>query len=428
MSPTLCRRLLIAAMALLLIANIPAVSTESSRSMYQAMRGLIYAVDIAILIALLQAMGGSPFRRLRAFPPYILALLAYAGLTFLWSIEPSRTAIRFGETAFVIVYLHLLFSVARQLVDDFTDFMRLLACAVVVVVAYGLLLNLAVAGTPLHYLYNPESPGRQRFSFGFMHPLNTGDILAMTIMVVALSPWRWLWKGPALAVFAVLLVESDATGARMTLIVLCGYLFVATAKDVRGGLLRIYAAWCAVLLAISADIITGGSRIEGLFTDGRLMTLTGRVFIWQSILDSGLAGTLFGTGYDASRSAIYEVFGRSYHAHNLYLSALVELGLIGLFLLIVVLVITGIAALRSQRPLAIALLGYVLVLGINNPGLLTDPPVIFMFWVAHSVATLYPKRSPTALRPAPAQSAAPYSAARSAPAPLAPAWRAGRTP
>ena len=59
-------------------------------------------------------------------------------------------------------------------------------------------------------------------------------------------------------------------------------------------------------------------------------TLTGRTQLWAVIWQAGLASTWFGTGFDAARNAILEIFGIAYQAHNQYFAILVETGYVGL--------------------------------------------------------------------------------------------------
>jgi O-antigen ligase len=106
--------------------------------------------------------------------------------------------------------------------------------------------------------------------------------------------------------------------------------------------------------------------------------MTGRSELWYTIWQSGQASTWLGTGFDAARGAIQDIFGIPYQAHNQYLSVLVELGYVwvALFTILFLYWIAIVARSGSVELWSIGL--YVAAINVSNASMLTKTWMIFL--------------------------------------------------
>jgi O-antigen ligase len=100
--------------------------------------------------------------------------------------------------------------------------------------------------------------------------------------------------------------------------------------------------------------------------------------LWSAIWESGLANTWFGTGFDAARNAILEVFGIAYQVHNQYLAVMVELGYIGLALFIPLFVIWLTPIIKSGNLVAGCFALYVIGINMDNASMFSKTWLIFL--------------------------------------------------
>ena len=96
-----------------------------------------------------------------------------------------------------------------------------------------------------------------------------------------------------------------------------------------------------VLLQLAADVFLNDSLLEIVVSSsGRDMTFTGRTLLWKELIDIGSRHPILGAGYGSFwignlSHDLWDIFGwKPEQSHNGYIDVYVELGLVGLFLLI----------------------------------------------------------------------------------------------
>jgi O-antigen ligase len=307
--------------------------------------------------------------------------LAYCAFSAAWSLAPSATLTRGAETMATIVMAALWTQIAVQQGASEKQLCTWIATAVVAVTLYGLFVNAALFGGPIRLAVNREESERARFVFGGLHPLAVGDILAIGTMAAIMAGLRLSLKALALLVLLPLLYLTNATGAILLVAVTTTtYLGARAARST--GVARtiillpfgLMTAYFAVAIAFALELPT----TQRIMEDERIWTLTGRTLLWSAIWQSGLASSWFGTGFDAARNAILEVFGTAYQVHNQYLAILVELGYVGMALFIPLVIIWLVPIIKSQSLVIGCFALYVLGINMDNASMFTKTWLIFL--------------------------------------------------
>lgn len=313
--------------------------------------------------------------------PYLVpfaAFLLYAGVSVIWSLEPGLTVNRTIESCATVLFSGLWCYAAAWVFTSERELCRWIAFVVVGFALYGLSINVAVYGNPIELALNREESTRQRLVFGGIHPLTLGDIMAIGAIATVMSDIRPLWRASILLMLLTLLQLTDATGARILFILIIGfYLFVRAIRS-RHATLWLMLLGLGVLATGALALLSEGETIDRLLENERLLGLTGRRALWAAIWQSGLASTWLGTGFDAARSAIEEVFGVAFQAHNQYLGVLVELGYAGVFLFAAVFLIWATVVIRSGSVLVWCLALYVVGINMNNASMFSKRSIIFL--------------------------------------------------
>jgi O-antigen ligase len=373
------RFLLVASLFFILAGNISLAGDQGSAS-----TAIIRAAGLACgLGCLFIAVARQPDTRINAVVVWLIpfaAFLAYCIFSAAWSLQPSATLIRSAETAITIIFAALWAHVAIRQSASARDVCSWIAMAVVGVALYGLFVNTALFGGPIRIVISEESE-RARFVFGNLHPLAVGDILAIGTIAAIMSAMRLVPKALALAVLLPLLYLTNATGA-ILLVAAVTAAYVGARSVHRTGIARAIillpfaamTAYFAVAIAFALEL----PLTQKIAEDQRIWTLTGRTQLWAAIWQSGLATTWFGTGFDAARNAIMEIFGIAYQVHNQYLAILVELGYLGMALFIPMLIIWLIPIIKSQSLVIGCFALYVLGINMDNASMFTKTWLIFL--------------------------------------------------
>ena len=387
----LARRLLCLSLMLAVVSSIP--FTVDDGIMQPLSRASLMAAAFLPLIHAGLTGRASITAALRLFPLPLAVYLAWSAASIAWSLAPGVSAFRVSESILTFIYFQCFILVMGTVCRSVKECMEITALAFGGAAAVGLLINVAVFGTPLHFWLNPDVPDRPRFTFGYLHPLGAGDILAIGIIAAAFTQWRLAAKAVLGAALFALLLLSDSTGARLAVVALLGIGVLLIGTDVRQHLSRFMAAGAAACIILLVALGAGESAIVELGNpeNTRVLTLTGRVHIWSVIFDHGLAFTPFGYGFEAARNVITPLVGRSYHAHNLFLNILVETGIAG-FLIFAWLAGAWLWRLVQQGGLVAWLLfAYSMMLAMNNPGMFTKQTMSYVFLLSYLLPALYPR-------------------------------------
>lgn len=342
------------------------------------------------------------YRRVRLANPRLrvswlaVSFFAYSALAFasaLWSPDVPMTIVRAGQLA-ITVLIPWLFSYLMTI----KDFVQAMGRAVVLYcgVFAGLALTFPWAdGTVV------VPSGESRLSWFALHPGVAGGTAALAVLFclfeLATLQGRKHRRAQALLWVSLLVAMSSlliATYTRGSLVALAMAIFILLFFGIPSRTGRIYVALLTVALFVllASDIAHLSGRIEqyqdvpvvayvlrGQDTE-QFLSLTGRTALWSEVLKVIAADPWVGVGFGASRYSLIQHFSWAAEAHNAYLEAALQLGVVGallLFVPVVVVFVRGVARLIVQRrasrdydvnALVCAILGFSLASGVVSEG------------------------------------------------------------
>lgn len=327
-------------------------------------------------------------------PTVLLVTVALASA--MWSDAPDITIRRgsalFGTTIFGL-YLTARYS-AR-------DLLRILGWAL------GACAILSLAAALLFPAYGLSSGAHQGLWRGIFSHKNT---LAQ-VMVVSVVVFFLLWKGasvrrwvPAacLVLSVVLLVLSGSTSGIVMLGALVALLPLYHALRWRNDRL-IFALITAVLAGSMVISIVFANAEAMLMISGKDLTLTGRTELWDAAWTAiserpwlGYGYSAFWLGWEGGAAAIWSAAGwETPHAHNGFIDLWLELGLLGVTLLLIGVVSAGrraVAAIRSASgPEALwplSLISVFLLLNFTESVVLRQNNLFWILYVTTVSSTL----------------------------------------
>ncbi len=379
--PVTSKLLLVVSLFFVLAGNISLTAAGDESSATAIIRAAGLACGIGCLLIAVARQLDTRINAVALWLTPFAVFLTYCIFSAAWSLQPSATLVRSSETAITIIFAALWAHVAVRLSSSERDLCTWIAVAVVGVALYGLFVNAAVFGEPIRIVINREESERARFVFGSLHPLGVGDILAIGVIATIMSALRLSLKALALLLLLPLLYLTNATGAMLLVAVISATYLGARAVRSTGVARTIILLPFGVMTAYFAVAIAFALELpltQKIMEDQRIWTLTGRTLLWSAIWDSGLASTWFGTGFDAARNAILQIFGVAYQVHNQYLAIMVELGYIGLALFIPVLIIWLVPIIKSRSLVIGCFALYILGINMDNASMFTKTWLIFL--------------------------------------------------
>jgi exopolysaccharide production protein ExoQ len=274
----------------------------------------------------------------------IIAYIGFVVMSAAWSIHPDitlRRALGCILTILVAAYLVVRF--------DEKDRMKLFSLVFVIPAIVSLF---AIAG-------GGEAAGGTIISAdgSMIYQKNIlGKIMSVAIFVelylLALGNWRPIWRFGLLSIYLTLLIISQSVTSWLCAMMFLGgtAIYIIGKRNKLAGMIAVVTlAWLLILLQLglwyNADLL--------LAIFGKNSTLTGRTDIWLATLDLIQQKPLLGWGYmatwvptDPQTLAIWAEFRWIIgSAHNAYLDVALQLGVVGLGLL---LTIIAVAWYRAQ--------------------------------------------------------------------------------
>ena len=373
--------MLAAALFCIFAGNIPLTADgDASSGSTAIIRGAGLGAGLALLLIVMARQKRNSITRVLIWLLPFITFMCFCALSAAWSLDPKATIIRSSETLVTIIFTAFWTQAISRISNSDKDVCTWIAVAILALAAYGIFVNTVFFGTPLRIVINEELD-RARLVFGSLHPLAVGDMLAIGAIATVISNLRWIWKILALATLLPLLQLTDATGSRILVagafVAYAGYSTIRLAGFARSlVLLPIFAivVGLSVALLLALDL----PLTQKITDNQRIMTLTGRTQLWAVIWQAGLASTWFGTGFDAARGAILEIFGIAYQTHNQYLAILVETGYVGLILFIPVFVTWLLSIIRSRNFVVYCFGVYILAINVDHASMLTKTWLIFL--------------------------------------------------
>jgi exopolysaccharide production protein ExoQ len=327
--------------------------------------------------------------------PFPIALVVWALLSATWSIAPNETLRRsfaFTMATLFGIYLASRFS-SRELV-------RLLA---------GVLGTCAVLSAAVALLLPAYGVGTGALAGNwqgtFQHKNTLGEMMLLAAVIFRSLPGRSAgsriigWSGFALAVALVVLSRSITA-----LIVLATVsLMMTLLRRFRHAELRSALMMISVCLICVTVLLTIVDREVALSLTGKDITLTGRTDIWSAVIRRIAERPLLGYGYDAfwlptagpGESIRREIKWATPHSHNGFLDFGVDLGLVGVLLLVGALAHTGRRVWARWRPQlgtsgdwALALVIVILLMDVTESLIYAQSNFAWVLFVTVAAATV----------------------------------------
>jgi exopolysaccharide production protein ExoQ len=319
-----------------------------------------------------------------------LLLIVWTSASMMWSIDNELTAR--GLARFLVICLGA-FVVGRMVT------IRQLAKVTFYLSALTLICSIGVEIAANDFV--PSSPA-WRFS-GLMHPVSQAwncSMLAISAVFLSSCGRRRIWY-PTVAFFAIafLVLTKSRLAFASTLLTICVFYLLRSTRTQR--VVTIALSCSALCLVLLAD----GHTIQKLIAFGRgddgqssVESLTGRVPLWKDCLRYIRKRPLAGYGYNTFLSEnhtfmIYDASGWMSSPHSGYVEMLLELGIVGLALLVATLscaVCFSFSRLRSdpEQRLVVSVLIWLVVNLTLESFLITSP-----FYATFLAVTLVSKMS-----------------------------------
>lgn len=358
----------------------------------QVLWTLIYGVTMYLFLRHCK----QPLRRLFSAWPLVV-LCAFAMASIFWSQAPGltfRRSVALSLTLLFGVYLVSRFSLKEQL--------RLLVWTCWVCIIFSFIFGVLGLGTSVD-----AGQGVPGWYGIFVQKNGLGRMMALSVLTFIfwkrVEPERkWLANAGLLGSIALVALSRSMT-AVLVLAMLLGlspYLRWMVRKSTR----RMVAS--AALLAVAGMatllyVATHMEQVTGLL--GKSATLTGRIQLWILSFVMALRRPWFGYGYNAFWSQnqidtvrIWRVVGwTAPNAHNGFLEVWLELGSVGLALLLLVFcyyVVCSLKFLRERRGVGAAawpviFLVFNLITNLTEVDFLSRNSFFFILFVASALAT-----------------------------------------
>lgn len=354
-------------------------------------------LGVWMLAGLVGAMHFGRAMRAGLRPPAIFALMLVGLLVASTAWSPNWAYTLVSSVSYAAI---LLFALAMaESVDENDVILGLL-------MGFGALVVLSVMVAPFGLSLAGPSPGstaahEDRLAGITDHPIGLAIDSSVAILVAGLALHRgigrkWIcWGVIVAALLCLILARSRMPAMAM------GLAWILAYAHARGILLQVVMLSVAVCSMIG--LVTVGTGWEGMIPDeilrllsrsgnvGEIMTLTGRVDIWRTVLQKVGDHPLLGHGFASGMQVLHD-FRRwnLTHAHNGFLQALLYVGWVGLSIMVAAQIGQIVAFVRQSNVLRDSLAFFLIFLAITETSMLSNLPssstVLFMFAMAYCAA------------------------------------------
>ncbi len=275
---------------------------------------------------------------MRGWPIWMVVGLAF--ISVLWSLDPAITLRRS-----IALLLATLYGVLLAIRYPFLTVLKLLGTVMSLIVIASLI-GIA-SGFGWAVMDYPHPGAWQGIMF---HKNALGRIAGLALIVfVTLSQqysgwWRLSWYGLSLGTVILVVGSRSMTALVVTTLVVTAWLTLTMLYSLASReRWQMTALVLTTILPISTLGVIYWPEIVSLI--GRDPTLTGRLPLWQSLIGIGIQRPLLGYGFgafwiDPSQMLSLDIalmrlrFWWANHAHNGYIDVWLELGLVGLMLIL----------------------------------------------------------------------------------------------
>ena len=361
---------------------------------------------LAALLGVLRFFVAGAGRRLSPVHLWMVAFVAWAGLSIVWTIDRDSTIVRLGTYAQLLVAAWLIWELAATE----TRVVRLLE-------AYAFGAGLGSISILQNYRsgraagdFTGGAGGsvwdQGRYTIAGFNANDLGLTLALSIPIIFYLLTRkkgiaWaalLWGLLSLVIAAILL-----TGSRGSLLAVGAGALMLPFMMARMPAAKRIVCVCLAIAVVTACVVLApggvGERYQGILAEMRGGTLTHRTLIWTAGLDVFRLHPLAGAGAGAYGAAVVRAIDVPYVAHNTFLSVLVELGIVGVLVLGGLLLTLIYYAVRMRSPEKYLWLAILLTWSVGVAALTWEyrKPTWFIFGAlaAHACS----RRTAAAIRP-----------------------------
>jgi len=276
----------------------------------------------------------------------IACLLSWACLSTLWSPDRSETI---RELFRIIVYTGFAYSLARRFPSN--------ELAIVLLFAFATGMCFAAFAEFFVGAFKPWQ-AKHRLA-GTLHANDLGRI-AIVVAVGAYaylqnSKPKWFWLGLAIVALAILFLTKSRTSFFSLFIgVFTVHLVKQRGLNLLGFLAIILLGAGTIVLSI--EIGGAGKLVDRTISMGRAeksTSLTGRLPLWQEVLKQAKDRQWTGVGYGAywtverTKDMFEELEWYPRHAHSIYVETIVNIGYIGLAMMLALCLLTLVHAVSQ---------------------------------------------------------------------------------
>lgn len=348
---------------------------------------LFPAAGVAVLVL-------TPSERLGRIPVplALLAYVAWASLSYFWSLSPATTfyVIR-AELAPLVVMVALAGTVPPRLLVRIVLWLSVWVCA------WSLVASLALPESRESGVVPGESLWEFQGTFGHKNDLGVFAVLALA---AALPLLQHKWRRPILFMLAVTVVSTRSATAGSGLLTIA-FVWSWMLAISRGRNARDRRLLKAVSVASGLVAVFGVLRLIPVMLAiyDKDVTFSGRTTIWAASFGAIVEQPLIGYGYggvfgmaptELTLRLWREIGFPASHSHNGALEVLIDVGVVGLVLVVAFLVsifrrASGVGRVDQDRPLgqwAVLFLTSLLVMALAEPLLsLTYLGYMAILWV-----------------------------------------------
>ncbi len=302
--------------------------------------------------------------------------------------------------AFFIVVLLSLFSIATQVTIDFQVWQKLFIFFLGAMVAFQFRTERSLA----HFAYGQiismliisawvidvaaKTGFADRGSIGVNENVVSAmiglGIIPLYTRIIAAKGGSLISRAIVLMSFLFGLYALLILASRGGTIALAMALFVITLRVLFNPKRFIYLIFGGMLGLIALSSLPGSNNVFVRFSSSDISTLNDRLPLWQAgvstIVRSSPFQLFLGHGFDASRVVAGTIFGHLDSIHNAYLQFIIEYGIVGLSLFLIIHLSSFLKSWRYEDERALHATGTITALLFFN--LTGTTPDTFVYWIA----------------------------------------------
>ncbi len=317
----------------LLIPRSQSGAVAGGGAIFQASWVFLLGLTVVTLITIRRHFGPNFF--------FAFMMCAYVTSSAIWSVNPSST-LTYGA----LFAGNILVAYAITTEYSIDQIIRYISRIILVLTVLGLAAYAARLSFTFYFDHQSRANllGIQPLRGLFPHKI-TGGLYAVMGAILALKLYRGPLRLAAVSLYALFVILSGSASA---LILGCTAMLIyfvvnfAVRRKIRSGMFALLFGTAACVTSIT--VYLNQSSILDLL--GRDSTLTGRTSLWQYGLDEWQKHPILGWGFNGYFSSDYAQYLRHIsafqnynvpHFHQSYIQTMVDLGLVGLILLVIML-------------------------------------------------------------------------------------------